>query len=400
MGRAHLGTLAEIPPIEVESGETGRQVILRVGAYRLTSKEQLEPPFSEVVRKIESSLAEDSRVKDARAPEFVQDAWCHRPYIYPAGADRDDLLTGADVLRGLVLDDYFAFTVEVPEKNQRKVDENDQLPTRYAAWWDGQLLGVAWEGDPSAPVTKSGGHVVRDILEKTMERVDLGLYVQSCSAGCKHDFTHTDVRISMELSGESSTKFEPGPYVKEVVARTPGSCVDGWEAAEVVFQAVLRGFDEFADMKNTGRRILEIEESARVDVNSLLAINMGRAEIATLGRFDRVKAEFESRGWRKQSRELIARIWLAVTNLEMLRRDWDEVQGNFRRRVAETSRSLLYELDYAGEVDQVGALDTDTMRAAVEEAASRLDNRALLWGTAFAGLVGGLAGAIGGIIAG
>jgi hypothetical protein len=392
------------PPVRPSAEKTGGngggtpELVARFGVFLLASEEEVEDSYATVASRLVEALKQDARVSDVTSPQLDEN-WCRQRMVFPAGAERDDLLTGRDMLWAVRFDEPLALSVHVPAKNQPIMTDGDEVPTSYSVLWDGELLLVSWQWEEDGPIPSSGGHIVRDVLAAAAARMDMKLYVQGCSPGCKHDFTHTDLRIESRPD-DGAVEFEPAVFTREVRVRVSPVFGDDASRSAAVYRAIQRAFSEFTEMKNLGRRILDVERGASADLNAVLAINMSRADIATMGRWKSVKPRLSMLGWRKESRELIARIWLAITNLEFQRRRWEEVRDFFVRYARQSGSELIYEPDYAGEVDQVHSLDTSTTRSAVQEAASRLDNRALLWGTAFAGAVGGLAGFVGGLIAG
>ena len=91
----------------------------------------------------------------------------------------------------------------------------------------------------------------------------------------------------------------------------------------------------------------------------------------------RIAAHWTNRRWRKNARSTISFLWLALANMENLRRQWDE-----ERRDLEASPDLLLllETDYSRDFAKVADLKMDSVVATVEQVASRMDNRLVVCG--------------------
>jgi hypothetical protein len=97
---------------------------------------------------------------------------------------------------------------------------------------------------------------------------------------------------------------------------------------------------------------------------------------------------------------LIAQLWIALSVIERLRRTWSADRFDFDRDAREHGLDKLYVQDHADDAARIESLDLGLMRAAVEEGAERLDQRALVRITGVAAIAGALAGAVFGALAG
>jgi len=361
-----------------------------------TANPPAKTSFADLARQIGDRLRDDSRVTDVQVPDMEND-WCSPGTIFPSPADDHGLITGHDEMKRLCFNEAISFRIEVPAKNQRLVSEGDEIPTQYRVLWDGVTILVTWTAPSDEPIPRSGGHVASDILRGALEKVNLQLYVQGCSPECKHEFAHTDIRFIKGQEGQKVVKYSTGRWTKEVEATYPPTESDPADKVSVDLSLIA---EQFAHLKNRGRRILEMEQDGRSSLSRLMATNLRRAEISLLPWYSRPVQLWKFRGWRRQSRRLISRVWATLGNIERLRREWDQARFAFDSRAAKRGRAKLFELDYADEVDRVSSFDPDLMRSAVQEAGDRLDNRALLLVTGIGAVAGAIAGGIVGGIAG
>jgi hypothetical protein len=351
--------------------------------------------FGDAADAVVRALESDPRVTSVNAPDKIEDEWSVPWKVLPSPADRTGLITGNDALHGLRFSDPIRFSVDVPEKNQRRVLDTDEVPRRYQAVWDGVILLVTWTMSTDASMPMSGGHVVSEILSDATKNAGYDLYVQACNAACDYEFAHTSLRFRRRKSGEDVEYLE-SKYFSEVEALVP----EGDDPIEEVFWDLSRLAFEFTHLKNLGRRILEIEGDGRSAVSRLLAIDVERSELALAGPWQRIRSAWGLRGWRRASRREIARVWAALANIELLTRQWDSIRFPFEQESKERGRDSLFRRDYADEVDRVASFNPEVLRASVQESAIRLDNKALFLVTGMGAVAGAVAGGIVGAIVG
>jgi hypothetical protein len=147
-------------------------------------------------------------------------------------------------------------------------------------------------------------------------------------------------------------------------------------------------------MKNKGRRILEVEKYCRLALSELLGIAYVRARSSNESLRRGMKQRWVNQGWRRVSRRKISEVWLCLTNIELLRRELDELRFKFEESAKERGSGRLYERDHSGEVEAVENLDPNLVSGSAQEAAERLDNRALLLVTGVAAVSGAVGGAV------
>jgi hypothetical protein len=365
-------------------------LVARFGSFLLTSVEPFEPPYIRTLDAIASSLEADPRVSSVQSPGEIDEGWCIERRVFPSPADGESLVSGGDALQALQFSEALLLSIRQPPH-----PEDDEKPTKYSVVWDGFLAVVTWRTQSARPVGLFEGHVVREILGEALERLGLCLYLQGCNPDCTHKFAHTSIRFVPDPDDPEDIQYVEAENWAEVEARAP--IMDDDELAGFFFSDLLLAMRSFTVLKNVGQRILELEVDSRAKLSELMQFNFERARLPTLPISERVKARRTQRKWLHKSRFLIARIWLTLSNIEYLRREWSALRFDFEGSSGENGKRKLFERDYADEVDRVQSLDLDLVRSGVQEMAERLDSRALLRVTAVAAVAGAIAG---GLIAG
>jgi hypothetical protein len=304
---------------------------------------------------------------------------------------------GSDAMPSVVFDAPIWFAVEVPEKNQRRIHPTDVIPTHYHVIWDGIFILVTWTmpgDDPVIPM--SGGHVVEDILRDSLASLDLGLYVQACSPGCKHQFAHADLRLLAAEPGATAVEYTNPERWGEWDALVPGHSPG--DRAMRLFQDLRLAGRIFTRLKNIGRRVVDLEQTTRLSLDRLMTINYERAEVPLLPWRERISVRWVMRFWRRHARHEIAKVWLVLASIERLRRRWSATRFDFDDETSERGMRNLFLRDYSDDVARVASLDLALIRSGVEQAAQRLDSRAIVSGTVAAAIAGAAAGAVVGAI--
>jgi len=139
-------------------------------------------------------------------------------------------------------------------------------------------------------------------------------------------------------------------------------------------------------MKNLGRRILDLERAARGELLGLMKIQYKRAHASEHPLRERPVLLWQIRGWRRQSRASLARLWMTLTATEELKREWADVRVHFTDSLAGGGGSILFEGDEADETEAITSLDTSLIQRGIGEASARLDQTALVYATASTGL--------------
>lgn len=354
-----------------------------------------------VYRKLEEAIRADSRVTELPVPEF-RAVWTRTWTSFPAG-DRsapEALLSGSDHFHPLEITDPIAFEVHVPTKNQPVILEADDVPTdTYWAVWDGITLVVLWKREAtSRRPPRSAGHVVEDIIRQAASSIGARMVVQACSAGCTNMFAHRSLRIDQFGSlagGKASIRYDGShSRIVGIHLHFDGAPLD---VAKAIYSRIENPCTAFARFKNTSRRIIDIETLLRNLVDELLVIDFERLQRTNANLFKRAGQGLKSawritRGGQSESRraqEITGSIWIAMSRIEALRRDWLQLRRRFTDNAALEDRDVLFDIDRKDDELAVPAIDIGFARAAVEHRSARRDSRVIGWAT----LGGGIAGA-------
>jgi hypothetical protein len=349
----------------------------------------------EYASRITQSLEEDPRVTQADVPK-PDPGWSPEFAAYlPIDDDQDGVLEATRHFHVQRFSEPIGIHVRVPTKNQPKVFETDRIPNeQYFALWDGVSLLIGWEQPAAASVGISGGHIIEEILAQAAERAEASIVVQACNPSCSYVFLHTAIRATVDSAAStdwSTSPHEEDPGLLEVVVD------EGDDLVDVCLTAWFRtsgSLDEFADMKNRGRQILELERVVRRDLDRLNQLHHNRASAAQKGVRERTKALWTYRSWRRTSRYYLARLWLGLGSLERLRRQWTDDAFTFRRTAGEENLTELFAIDTRDEVNLVEQLDLALVESAVEHAGDRLSANILALATAGGAIAGAIVAAI------
>ena len=235
-------------------------------------------------------------------------------------------------------------------------------------------------GTRTAPIPVAGGHIVVDVLNDAVHKSGGDLYVQACSPHCDYLFIHTSIRIRAEACGDIEFKFVED---QQSIVETPLTYgADLESVADELYYDVALSIENFAELKNTTQRVKDIERSARHDLSDLLFIQYDHSKLSTQPLLSRLRKAWAHRACRRRSRELISRLWLSMSNLEALKRQWDEARLTFEEEAQEHNKSPLFARDHPDDVATIASLDLSRMQSTLEQAAARLDNRDVVIATA------------------
>ena len=288
------------------------------------------------------------------------------------------------------------FQVRVPAKNQPLHFEFNDVPTdTYYVAWDGMNVVVMWvQGADDFPM--SAGQVVADIVADAVTQCNGYLYIQNCSPGCTFNFAHRTLRLGLDEDVELFEIVDSAPGEPTVDLFLPGLTTPLQQVDYVA--AMIRGsLTEFAEFKNYGRRLIDLETAVRIDLTEVLSLLHRHSEIAgmSLG-LRKLRARWSARRWRREARALVARTWLGMANIEALSRQWQSQRDNWMNGYAETF--ALLEHDSRQDIASVESLQLDSMVATTNQVSAGLDNRTVVLATAWGAIAGGLAGGLAGVI--
>ena len=388
-------------PVQAISGERAedepRNRLVRIGTWFLIPPRSVQDN-AVVVHSLVEALGDDTRVVNV-VPPVLNDYWTYRRDFYPDlnRTSRDGVRTGVDGFQALEMSDFICFRVRVPIKNQEPHQDIDDVPSdTYFVIWNGIVILVMWEQDADS-VPMSGGHVVEKVLKEVLGKIGCQLYVQSCSPDCDFLFLHRTLRIEEDSQVED---FEmrgcSDPRLLTYVAKSRRD--DPEEELEQLGLVCREGVSDFADFKNSSRRLIDLEVEVRKDVERLLSHYQAHAALVAAGWGPRcLWQRWANRSWRREAWALVAGIWLAIANIEILLREWADERGavNERERLVD-----LLVKDVARDVDVVGSLNLAPVTETVSQVTTVLNSQSAAKAALFGALAGGIAGGGMGILGG
>jgi hypothetical protein len=250
-------------------------------------------------------------------------------------------------------------------------------------------LIVLWQHEAEM-VPLSGGHVVLSIVGDAANRCGLRIYNQACSPGCENIFLHANLLLSpddverLEFVSRDSNDI----YLK---------CREWPDEKELLIDifldlGIVVGY--FSKQKNLARRVIDLEAEAYSQLMHLLAHYTEHAEAPVKKILSRLKWRWSNRHWRSEVRLLGSRIWLCISGIELIKRNWMEQNKAFLSSVEEAKLAEIFRIDYSGDVAAVDSMDLSRLESICAQVESRLDNRALSWATAGGAVAGAVAGAL------
>jgi hypothetical protein len=365
----------------------------RFGSFILTS--DADGGLADARERMVLALSDDTRVEDLVAGD-LREPWSHRLRVFPVDepSSESDLLDGNDIRVGFFWSPFLTFKVHVPKRHQPLFKETEDLPgSDYFVVWDGVTAIVLWpRGRGVHRPPKSGGHVVVEVLQDAAVRAGLMLVVQACSSGCDNLFAHPVLHVTQFPGPEEPTNYRS---IEKLVIDAHLH-VDGGapEVVEKLGKSILYSAHWFARFKNVSRRILDLEYTARGMVDELLTLDFNRNR--TQGRNVLLRLLFgfvewaqglAGRGAKVRSRALISSLWLAMSVIELLKRDWLKEQRAFQNSSKGRGRPRLWRVDTKDDDADVLSIDLAFIRSAVEQKSTRLDTSIVVWATLFGGVV-------------
>jgi hypothetical protein len=351
------------------------------------------PSPAETFERVESALRKDARVVRVASADDVSTPYPIDAYPYAMGPNDPDLLTGNDAFRGFQVTPL-RFEVSVPIKNQPKRFGKSATADRYFAAWDGCVLVVIWE----VPVGKApdirlaGGQVIIEILSDALDSVGSYAYVQSCSAGCDLGFLHTDVVVDVYANSPDPVRFLRTKRWGRQLART-GEMASGdlLDYVDELHWEVRSPTLNYAEAKNIGARVQDLEAAARTTASELLNLEYNRAARATLGVWQRLKHFVRhSSAEEKTARSLVYELSRHLNNAESLNRIWLTKDGEFEDSAAEHNAARLFEIDYKRDRRALASMNLSGLSAIASTTSERLDNRRVATLTTASAIGGGL----------
>jgi hypothetical protein len=97
------------------------------------------------------------------------------------------------------------------------------------------------------------------------------------------------------------------------------------------------------------------------------------------------------RAWRRESRRLLARLWLGLAALAEAKGSWEDERVYFEEAIEEPGLRSVFETDYKADAAALDRLDFSILQSAVVDVAGRLDSHAVVHATVL-GTIGGTIG--------
>ncbi|WP_434967265.1 hypothetical protein [Janibacter indicus] len=374
----------------------GLTTFARVGTWfwRVEAGDRYEWDISHVA----DQLKLDARVVQVKIEESMPGGMSEKDFFPDeARSSEEGVFTGVDVFTVVTSNRFLTFEVRVPIKNQPVHSDLDSAPSdTYWVAWNGLTAVVMWEqGEPYRPL--SGGQVVVSILREAVEGIGASLYVQNCNPGCDFQFLHETLRVVTDPDAYLlDLRIDPldQEHVAIALPLRRSSLLD----VECLGVMVNGGIESFAEFKNLGRRIIDLENQIRGNLGHILGhLNASNLIAAEGWKLSSIAPRWKGRGWRREVRHLISRTWLGISNVDILRRSWDEQCAWLETN--EQDAMLLLARDFRSDMSSVRALDLTPVAETVTQVSNGLDNRTVVTATAFGALAGGLAGFMGSLLA-
>lgn len=401
-------------PVPVESGADESTAgprkpdhVARVGAAFLSVPAQGDDKT--LYEALVSALRKDPRVRSIAAPTF-EDAAPSRPpvaFTAPMGPGTLPALPHRHK-HVMTLRSPLVFCVSSPSRLQGP--EPDQVPAEtYWVAWDGFILATLWAVDPKRRATgMAGGIVALEVLEEALTGLEASLDVRPCGPHCNYPFAHADLLLNKTADQAQPFEYARGPRRNKVLVTYSDKIADEASLVEDLFEDLDWVTHSFTFLRSEGSALQEAQERARKQLTDLLSLYYKRADVTATPRvwefwkreaWHGLRLRWEMIGWRHESAKMIATLWLMLSTLDAKRYDWHVRRFSYDNSMQSDNRSLIFAIEYDREINAVEGLDVTALRSATEQAAARLDNRAIASATLAGAAAGGLVGAIATIVA-
>jgi len=341
---------------------------------------------------LRDAMEKDPRITQVLPPAPSDAANARTHLLWDPQEDEENLVEALRHYRALRLNIEVMFRVRVPKKNQPIYRGLDDVPTdEYLALWDGVTLYVQWT-QATRRGSGSGGHVVLDVLGDVVRAAGYEAVVQACAPSCHHKFIHLDI-VTLDTC-KPPDRFEH-------VSETPVSSVllapysrddDDHANLRRTFVATSSTLNQFAEVKNTSDMVMFLGGRLFADSTELTSIAYQRAARRPFFRRGALTDLWHLRGTRRQVRQLLAGLWLALSMLTVRQLEWKRDAGLLRSIMkSDHTRAFRGALDIrASEIEE---LNVDTVRTTLEDTGARQQASALIFAT-LCGAIAVLAGAV------
>ena len=349
---------------------------------RAAEIENVRKLLAEDPRVIWAELEEDQNSNFITVSDFFPDSNRTIPSRITNGSD------GFPVLR---FDQPIVFKMVAPIEDQPQHHDADDIPTdTYWVAWNGVVAMVMWKHDlERSPL--SGGHIAFEILEKAVNKCGHVLYNQACSPECENIFMHTN--LLLEPSGECDRVH----FIKRNGSDIHLLCPEWEDEKDSLIDLFLdlgTVFEHFAHQKNTGRRIIDLESAAYAQLLHLISHYAQHAQISTQPLLRRLIARWRGRGWKSEVRLLCAHVWLCISGIEVLKRNWIDEKKSFYDDVEESGLEEIFAIDYGDDAEKIETLDLTRLDSICGQMEARIGNPDLSWMIVSGAIAGGITGCL------
>lgn len=375
----------------------------RFGYSLFVAKPEQVEELPELRKSLAEALRNDTRVQWVQ-PGDDEPVWDRVEVFYPGapahphGHGEPQFLAALDFRPTPSFSQPLLFCVRVPTKNQPKPFGDESTAETYWGAWNGVVLVVLWEDYPGE-VAMGNGHICVEVVGAAILAVGGTQYVQRCSIDCSDEFAHALFAISaLEGDGDDgAVTFKTLDESMEFEVAMDSD--DAKSTVEKLFYELKFAAHTFGQMKNTGRRLLDIEHFARYDLTEVLSLQRERAETSEEPFRKQLKRRWNARGQRTHLKSVLANLWLTLASTERLKREWHKERVSFQRSVRDTpGLGEVFSNDDHVEAEVVQTLNMASLQAATEHVAGRMDTGAIIFAT-IAGAVGGaIIGAVIGVL--
>ncbi|MFJ8539200.1 hypothetical protein [Streptomyces sp. NPDC093591] len=378
---------------EEETSSSSRSKFLcRSATVLLALQREINDRAAEI-ENVRNHLEEDPRVIWAELEEDQNSDFITVSNFFP-DADRtrpSHIIKGSDGFPVMRFDQPIVFKAAVPIKNQPQHHNADDIPTdTYWVAWNGVVALVMWRHE-SGRSPLSGGHIAFDILEKAVNGCGHTLYNQACSPECENIFMHTNLLLT---PSEECNRTHFVKRNESDIHLLFAEWEDEKDSLIDLFLDLGSSYENFARQKNTGRRIIDLESEAYTQLLHLLSHYAEHAQISTKPLLRRLIARWHGRGWRSEVRLLSSHIWLCISGIEILKRNWIDEKKAFYDDVEESGLEEIFAIDYGDDVERIETLDLTRLDSICSQMESRIDNTALSWTTVGGAMAGAITGSL------
>jgi hypothetical protein len=369
--------------------------VVRIGLCTLVETDADDE--KDLLKKLSAALQKDTRVKDF--VDLEPDKCRFFTPKIPASIIRVNRLSRGPEsalahAHAIEMNPPLQFTVQVPRRLQLPDwGKEDEVPSdEYWVTWDGIALAILWKLEGESSYGQIGGLSVINVLREAAKSSGCEVIAQPCGPNCNYLFAHRDVTVTTTADRDLQGTFEELDRWHAGFA-IPESLATPYEAALAVHHAMGTASRWFALMRSEGKAISNIESSARQDLDDLLEIYHKTTLTGSLANPKNWKSRWKIRGWRREAKRLVARLWLALSALEARRHDWTNGKFVYSKEAATRGRSLIFKSEYDDEVNYISAIDVSSIESSVEYAASHLDTQSVVKATAISAIIGAIVGA-------